>query len=141
MKLKVLKFHEKECTFFTSATGLCCTAVLQRYLEVRTVQNTQTAMSWPSRPAASSAMCQLLRATLCGLYCSLALLLLMVQGRHLSRAAVRVIQSDPIAGLRFLSSRHLPHKSVQSLLACNRCQALKCWQCSSPVKYCHPHQL
>lgn len=102
---------------------------------------TRTAMSWPSRPAASSAMCQLLRATLCGLYCSLALLLLMVQGRHLSRAAVRVIQSDPIAGLRFLSSRHLPHKSVQSLLACNRCQALKCWQCSSPVKYCHPHQL
>lgn len=39
MKLKVLKFHEKECTFFTSATGLCCTVVLQRYLEVRTVQN------------------------------------------------------------------------------------------------------
>lgn len=42
---------------------------------------THTGMSWPSRPVASSAICQLLRATLCGFYCSLALLLLMVPGQ------------------------------------------------------------
>lgn len=137
MKLKVLKFRKKEHTFFTSATGLCCTAALSRGQDC--AEHTQGCHGppdpWPPQPSVS---CWGLRsaastaAWLCFFWWS--------QGRHLSRATVRVIQSDPTAGLCFLSSRHLPNKPVQSLLACDWCQALKHWQCSSLVKYCHPHQ-
>lgn len=132
MKLKVLKFLEKECTSFSSVPGLCC--VIPRSGLCREYTGTL----WPFRAAASTQ--QLLRAKFCGLYHSLPLLLLMVQGRLLSRAVVRVYQSDSTAASCFLSSRHLPHKSLQSLLACDHCQALKHWQCPSLVKYCHPHQ-
>lgn len=55
-------------------------------------------------------------------------------------SSTRRIQSDSTAALWLLSSRHLPHKSLQSLLAWDHCQALKHWQCPSLVKYCHPHQ-
>lgn len=68
---------------------------------------------------------------LCGLYRSLLLLLLMVQGRHLSEAAVWVIRSDSAARSCSLSSRHLPRKSLRSLLVCDRCQALEHRQCPS----------
>lgn len=131
MELKILKCHKQECPSSGRVSAHC--SVIPRSGLCR------DSGTWrPFRAAASSAMWQLLRALQpCH---SLPLLLLMVQGTHLCRAAGRVTQSDSTAASCFLSSRHLPHKSLLFLLACDHCQALKHWHCPAPVKYCHPHQ-
>lgn len=107
-----------------------CPWSLLRYPKVRAVQSLHRDVVYAAAAEGSA-----LR-----LHLSLPLLLLMAQGRHLSTAAVRVNQPDSTAGPCFLSSSHLPHKSLQSLLVCDHCQPLKHWQCPSLVKDCHPHQ-
>lgn len=131
MKFKILKSHKKSALFSSKGhcTLLhCCTAVLSSGQDC----TVYTGKSWSFRPAALlSHVPTAMGSLLAGLYHSLVLLLLMVQGSHLCKAAVWVIQTDSSACSCFLSAWHLPHKYLQSLHVCDCCQALTHWQCLS----------
>lgn len=101
MKREVLQFHGKECISSSSVAGLCCTAG-QDCAE-------HTGMSWPFRLLSHVAAAQG-----CALWPPAQPALASSDGPgHTSvQSSSRGIQSDSTAASWFLSSRHLPLKSL-----------------------------